>query len=446
MASSSLRRHFAVQATLRAIVLLATMLTLSLVILQTPWVITPLVLGLACIGLVIEFVLFVQRTNREVARFFDSIRHGDFTHRIDPSLRGARFQELAESMRSVVDRLQQMRRVGEEDRLRLQAIVEHVPVPMFSVVSQDRVVLHNHAARRLFAASPVTTLEDLDRFGPELGVAVREQMPGQSRVVRLALAEGGVQRMTMSLTEIVVGQVRQRLVTLQNISDVLAASELEAWQQMAQVLAHEIMNSLTPVASLAGTAQTLLATGGEEDLTRARSAVDTVARRADTLMAFVQGYRQFTRLPAPVLSTLDAGRLLRDIALLVAEDVERAGIKLRIDTPAVGPQLRADRGQLEQVVINLVRNAVDALSETTAPQIHLSASIGREGRAKIDVSDNGPGIPPELRERVFVPYYTTREQGTGVGLALTRQVMLAHGGTVDIADAALGGAQVTLRF
>ncbi|MEO0422540.1 MAG: ATP-binding protein [Pseudomonadota bacterium] len=444
----SLRRHFAVQATLRAVLLLLVMLALSWVVFRTRFVITPLVLGLLCVALVTEFVVFVQRTNREVARFFDSIRHGDFSHRIDPSLRGARFAELGQSMREVVTRLQQLRHAGEEDRLRLQAIVEHVPVPMFSVVGAQKVVLHNHAARRLFATHAVTTVADLQAFGAELAVAVREQAPGQSCVVRLTLADGVTQRMTLSLTEIVVGQVGQRLVTLQNISDALAASELEAWQQMGQVLAHEIMNSLTPVASLAGTAQTLLAAGTEEEnLTRARDAVDTVARRADSLMGFVQGYRQFTRLPAPVRTEVELGALFADVASLLEVELNRAKATFTSKAPSAGVRLQADRAQLEQVLINLVRNALDALGETPEATIRLSASLSREGRVNIEVADNGPGVPEALRERVFVPYYTTRAQGTGVGLALTRQVMLAHGGAVDIGQAAdLGGARVTLRF
>ncbi|MEM9387002.1 MAG: ATP-binding protein [Pseudomonadota bacterium] len=445
----SLRRHFAVQATLRAVLLLLVMLALSWVVFRTPFVITPLVLGLLCIALVTEFVVFVQRTNREVARFFDSIRHGDFSHRIDPSLRGARFAELGHSMREVVTGLQQLRHAGEEDRLRLQAIVEHVPVPMFSVIGAHKVVLHNHAARRLFAAHSVTTVDDLNAFGAELAVAVRDQHPGESGVVRLTLADGVTQRMTLSLTEIVVGQVGQRLVTLQNISDALAASELEAWQQMGQVLAHEIMNSLTPVASLAGTAQALLAAGTEEeeDLTRARDAVDTVARRAESLMGFVQGYRQFTRLPAPVRAAVELRAMFADIAALLEEELAQAKASLTLRAPSAGVRVQADRAQLEQVLINLVRNALDALGETPEAKIRLSASLSREGRVNIEVADNGPGVPEDLRERVFVPYYTTRAQGTGVGLALTRQVMLAHGGAVDIGKAAdFGGARVTLRF
>ncbi|MEM1263934.1 MAG: ATP-binding protein [Pseudomonadota bacterium] len=442
----SLGRQFGVQSTLRAIALVSVMLLLSFLVFRTSLVITPLVTGVIGIALVVEFVFFVRRTNREVARFFDSIRHADFSHRVDPSLQGAGFQDLARSMRDVVERLQRMRRSGEDERLRLRALVEHVPIPMFSVVGFERVVLHNHAARRFFAAKPVTTVEDLERFGPELATAVRDQLPGQSSLVRLYDGDNLTERMTLSLTEIQVGQEHQRLVTLQSISDALAASELEAWQQMAQVLAHEIMNSLTPVASLAETANTLLASDTPAERQQARDAIATVAERASSLMSFVQGYRRFSRLPAPQLESIDVGSMLSAMAAFVAVDLEQAGIDVAIDTPAAGLELQADRQQLEQLLINLLRNAIDALATVDAPAIQLRARLGRHGRPIIEVADNGPGIDAQLRERVFVPYFSTRKGGSGVGLSLTRQVMHAHEGSVSVGESEAGGALVTLRF
>ncbi|MEM8984466.1 MAG: ATP-binding protein [Pseudomonadota bacterium] len=443
---ASLGRQFGVQSTLRALLLVGVMLLLSFLVFRTSLVVTPIVTGAVAVVLLVEFMFFVRRTNREVARFFDSIRHADFSHRVDPALRGAGFQDLARSMRDVVERLQRMRRSGESERLRLRALIEHVPIPMFSVVDEDRVVLHNHAARRFFAAAPVTTTKDLDRFGPDLTTAIREQTPGQSTLVRLADGNDVAQRMTLSLTEITVGQEHQRLVTLQNISDELAASELEAWQQMAQILAHEIMNSLTPVASLAETANALLATDSPADRQQARDAIATVAERASSLMSFVQGYRRFTRLPEPHFEPIDIPAMLNAMVALVAVERDKAGIAISVDAPPAGLTLHADRQQLEQVLINLVRNAIDALAAAPAPRIHLRARLARDGRPLIEVADNGPGIPLENRDRVFVPYFSTRRGGSGVGLSLTRQVMIAHGGSASIGESDDGGALVTLRF
>lgn len=441
-----LGRQFGVQAGLRAVLLAGGMLTLAYVVFRTEFVVTPVVLVAVCAGLLVELLSFVRRTNREVTRFFDSIRHADFSHRLDPGLRGVGFQELAASMSAVVERLQGMRRAGEEERQRLRALVEHVPVPMFGVIGRERIVLHNHAARRFFGAVPVTTIDDLERFGPDLVTAVRQSAPGRSVLVRLAMDDGSSARMTMSLTEIVVGREHQRLVTLQNITDELAASELEAWQQMAQVLAHEIMNSLTPVASLADTARSLLENADPASQQQAHDAIATVAQRADALMGFVQGYRRFSRLPAPQPEVIDARQLLSAMADLVRAEAEQAGVVIDVRIETTGLSLRADRQQLEQVVINLLRNALAAVADVDDPTIRLVARLGRSGRPVIEVHDNGDGIPDALRDRVFVPYYSTREGGSGVGLALTRQVMAAHGGTASVSETALGGARIMLQF
>ncbi|MEL7023961.1 MAG: ATP-binding protein [Pseudomonadota bacterium] len=444
--SISLGHRFTVQATGRAVALLGAMILLAYLLFETSFIITPTVVALLCIALLVEFVFFVQRTNREVSRFFDSIRHADFSHRVDPKLKGAGFEELARSMREITERLQILRNAGESEKLQSRSIVEHVPVPMFSVIASERVVLHNHAARRLFGTRPAASVEDLARISPGLVKAIREQIPGQSTLINIPSEDSDVHKMTLSLTEIVVGNEHQRLITLQNIGDALAASELEAWQQMAQVLAHEIMNSLTPVASLANTARTLLDDESGNSQTQAREAISTVAQRADSLMGFVQGYRRFTRLPAPKMDTLSVSELLSDMELLVSAEVLAAGISLTAQTPANDLQLRGDRQQLEQVLINLVRNAMDALASIDQPEIRLIGRRNRRGRVVIEVQDNGDGIPESMRDRVFVPYFSTRTGGSGVGLALTRQVMIAHGGSVTITDAEPQGTRIGMVF
>ncbi|MEM6638358.1 MAG: ATP-binding protein [Pseudomonadota bacterium] len=442
----NLGRQFGVQALMRALLLVGAIVTLSFVLFRTEFILTPIVVTALCVGLLIEFVFFVQRTNREVTRFFDSIRYADFSHRIDPALHGAGFEDMARSMRDVVSRLQDLRRTGEEDRLQLRAIVDHVPVPMFGLVDRERIVLHNHAARRFFAAYPVHTVDDLERYGREFTQAVRQQSPGERRVISLSSDGATTLRMMLSLTEIVVGQTHQRLVTLQNISDELAASELEAWQQMAQVLAHEIMNSLTPVSSLADTARTLLSSGDHDDRNKAQDAINTVAQRADALMDFVQSYRQFSRLPEPQKAAVDLEPLFGHAVAFTADDMRAAGIETFQSVTPASLQVHADRNQLEQVLINLLRNARSALRDTAQPQIRMVARTNSNGRTVIEVSDNGPGIREADRERVFVPYFSTTPGGSGVGLALTRQVMLGHGGTASVGASDTGGARVTLVF
>jgi len=235
-------------------------------------------------------------------------------------------------------------------------------------------------------------------------------------------------------------------VALQNISSDLDASELEAWEQMARVLAHEIMNSLTPVASLAGTASDLLASDGPGEREKAREAIGTVAERADSLMEFVQAYRSFSRLPAPSIQTVSARSLLERVQRLMAAEIEARDVQWLVDIEPSNLDIDVDPDQLELVLINLLRNALHAVAACDTPSIEMTVRLDRQGALRIEVADNGPGVPQARRDRIFVPYFSTRRGGSGIGLALSRQVMSAHGGSITVRDNAPTGARFRLQF
>ena len=237
--------------------------------------------------------------------------------------------------------------------------------------------------------------------------------------------------------------------------------QLEAWQDLVRVLTHEIMNSITPVSSLAKTASDMVndvsirMAGRAElvaELTDVKAAVDTVARRSDGLMAFVESYQRLMRLPEPVLIQFPVTELFEDVARVAAVDWPAAGISLQHSVDPAALSIRADRRLLEQVLINLLQNAEHALHGRPRGVVTLKARLNRRGQVTIEVTDNGPGVTEEVAARMFVPFYTTRRSGSGVGLALSRQIMNAHGGTIsfsNVADPQSGqptGARFTLAF
>ena len=278
--------------------------------------------------------------------------------------------------------------------------------------------------------------------------------PGERRLA-VFRTESAEQRFTLSATEIAIAGRIERLVSLQNIQNELDGVQLEAWQDLVRVLTHEIMNSITPVASLAKTAADLVddASGKLADypdavaeLDDVRSAVTTVARRSDGLMHFVQGYRQLTRLPPPARQRIVVADMFNDVLQLTETDhsAGQAICQARVEPQSLS--LDADPEMLEQVLLNLLRNARQALTGTSNPEILLQARLNRDGHICLVVSDNGPGIDPEIASKIFVPFFTTKRDGSGVGLALTRQIMLAHGGTVVLGRSESGGAKFTLTF
>ena len=242
---------------------------------------------------------------------------------------------------------------------------------------------------------------------------------------------------------------------MQDIQSELDVAQLQAWQDLVRVLTHEIMNSITPVSSLAKTSTGLVedvikkAKGQDElvsELMDVRDAVDTVARRSDSLMHFVQSYRRLTRLPPPKKVPLSIHKIFEDAVRVATVDWQNNGIIIEQEIATKKLEVSADPEMLEQTLINLLKNAEQALEKTKDAKVTLMAKINKRGHIVIEIADNGPGISDEVASKIFVPFYTTKRDGSGVGLALTRQVMIAHGGSVNLAKTSGGGATFILTF
>jgi len=242
---------------------------------------------------------------------------------------------------------------------------------------------------------------------------------------------------------------------LQDIQSELNMTQAEAWQDLVRVLTHEIMNSITPVSSLARTASDLVNdvtlkldddSPIAEDLADIHSAVETVARRSDGLMQFVHAYRQLTRLTPPEKKKIPITVLFDSVSRLAMADWPTDSADLRTSITPQGLEVLADRDLLEPVLLNLLRNAWQASVVTKQAEITLSGRLNRRGHVVIEISDNGPGVPVDIARKIFVPFFTTKEDGSGVGLALTRQVMIAHGGFVTLDCSEDGGAKFSLIF
>jgi two-component system nitrogen regulation sensor histidine kinase NtrY len=413
---------------------------------------TALVLGLLAL-LVYEVFRFVSRTNHEVSRFLDAARYADFGQRFDFGSLGAGFEELGHTFTHILERLRTQRSDQEAELRHLKALLEHVPVPLISLHSDGHVSLWNNPARRLFGSGQLTQVEDLAAYGAEFAQRVAAAQPGE-RQLAIFSVDGMERRLTIAASQIIMRGETERLISLQDIQSELDGTQLEAWQDLVRVLTHEIMNSITPVASLAKTTVDLVddAAGKVTDhpdvvseLADVKDAVETVARRSDSLMSFVTSYRRLTQLPPPDKSDFEVAALLEAVRQLAAGGDTR-GSALSVAVTPPGLALCADRGMLEQVLLNLLRNSEQALEGSDAGEIRLTARLNRRGNVCIDVDDNGPGIPADLKRRIFVPFFTTKRDGSGVGLALSRQVMIAHGGSISVTDLEPRGTRFTLTF
>lgn len=438
----------------RLIVIMAALLLLTYLITTPGYYAATLLAFLVVVTLTVEVIRFVSKTNSEVSRFLEAARYADFSQRFNLHGLGAGFGELGDTFTDILQRFQSVRAGQEEELRHLKALVEHVPVPLLSLHGDGAITIWNNAARRLFGSSHVTRLSDLSQFGENFGSGLQGISPGKRHLTTFRI-DGTEQQLAVAATQIIIGGRAEKLVSLQDIQSELDLAQLQAWQDLVRVLTHEIMNSITPVASLAKTAVDLVddaagkVTGNPEvveELKDVKDAVNTVARRSDSLMQFVSSYRRLTRLPPPEKALIRLDSLFKDVCSLAVQGWEEKGLKLVSSIEPSELDFTADRDMIEQVLINMIQNAEQALSSTEGGTVWLSARLNRRGRVVIEMADNGPGIPADIARKIFVPFFTTKREGSGVGLALTRQVMIAHGGSVSLDEREGGGAKFTLTF
>ena len=388
---------------------------------------------------------FIRRTNFQVARFIESVRFEDYSQRFsDPS--GGGFDVLGDTLDAALKSLQARHVQASGEARYLSAIVDDSPSALLSVDEDGRIELLNKAARQLFARQPLTRREDLVALGAEMAAAA-DLPPGTRKITRLMI-DGIPHRAIFASAQVARLDGGVTILSVLPVQSELGALEVAAQADLVRVLTHEIMNSLTPVTSLARTSAEMVASAEEQgaDLGDVRVATETVARRAEGILRFVESYREFAQTPEvrrrSFLALPWAEELLR-LALTNADE-RHAGAALEVLPETL--KISADPELLAQALLNLLRNAFRVTADVADPVVVLAITRQPGSRFRIEVRDNGPGIPAERREDVFLPFYTTHKGGSGVGLSFARQVALAHGGSISAGDSPEGGASIALMI
>ncbi|MCK5149283.1 ATP-binding protein [bacterium] len=444
------RLAFRQAALLRLTLLAGTVFFVAYLIFETNLYTVTMVACISIITQIAGLMRYVEQSNRSLIRFLEAIKYDDFSQSFSGMALGSSFDDLKTAFNDVLYKFQQTRAEKEEHFRYLQIVVEHIGTGLLVFQSDGNVELINNAAKRLLRLPYLKNINELRPFSSNLVNTLLEAKSGDKALIKVQ-DHGEWLQLSINATEFVMRDTLFTLASIQNIQSELEEKEMEAWQNLIRVLTHEIMNSVTPISSLASTVAELLEDESlppdpDHSFEDIRSAVKTIERRSDGLIYFVESYRKLTHLPKPNFKIFPITELFDQIDHLMTPqlDTEDIDFEMRIEPRTL--ELTADSQLIEQVLINLILNAKQALKEKRPRRIVLTSRIDTRGRVIIQISDNGPGILPEVQERIFIPFFTTKPTGSGIGLSLSRQIMRLHRGSIAVSSEPGKNTVFTLRF
>ena len=377
---------------------------------------------------------YVTKVNRKLIYFLESVRYSDFTinFRADNTM-GPTFRELNQQFNEVLQAFRQARAEKEASLQYLNTIVQHIGTGLITFDGTGQVNIINSAALRMLGIYRLHQLSELEDKHPRL----YELLSNLNSGVRELYRTPSDQPLALQGAAIQMHGKWVRIVVLQNIQTELQQQEVESWQNLTRVLRHEIMNSMTPIVSLVGTMRLIVnediekSTTNQEAVSDLKEALQTLEKRSKGMMQFVNAYRDFTTLPKPNFASLTVTELLHDVMQLLHTDLTAAGVLWQINVKPETLSIKADSAQIQQVLINLIKNASESFSQPVSRMISINAYI-TDGVTVIEVEDNGDGIEPEAIDNIFIPFYTTKKTGSGIGLSLSRQILQQHGGQLNV--------------
>ena len=446
-------KRFYINCIVRVLLLSVTICLLAYLLFMTEFIAVAIFVSLAAAGQVVALIRYVTVANRELARFLHAVKYCDFSQSFSNNLKGAKFEELYASLSEVIKEFQRAKLEKEEHFRFLQTIIDHVGIGLIAFNQQGEVELVNNAAKKLLKIARLENIHDLAPLSPKLAAKLAELTPGAKDLVKLKQDDNLLQ-LSIYATGFVMREQKLMLVAMQDIQSALEEEEMKSWQNLIRVLTHEIINSITPIASLASTAHGLLKDERECELPQSlnetiddvRNAVNTIEKRSKGLLTFIENYRKLTRIPKPDFKIVPVKDLFERVEHLMKDQLEAHAIKFSIQIDPLSLELTADPALIEQVLINLCKNAVEALNGIDHPKIKLKAGTDGLGNPVIKVVDNGRGIPEAVTERVFIPFFTTKPQGSGIGLSLSRQIIRLHKGTIGVTSTPNEKTEFKVRF
>ncbi len=448
-------KRFRLQVVLRVILIVITILLIFLLHQETAYAVSTLILSLLLIVEVISLIRYTEQTNQKLRRFFESIRHADFTSTFTENELGKSFEGLNNEFNQVIEAFNKNKTEKEEHFNYLLTVIQHVSIGIIVYKTNGDVDVYNNSVKRLLQVKHLRKIEHLKAVSTELPEVLLSMKAGDKNLVKL-FVEDEMLQISINATAFRMRGEEYMLASFQDIHPELEQKEIESWQKLIRVLTHEIMNSITPISSLASTVNGMLDEYTKsnpklneeenEGLESIVHAISTIESRSKGLLSFVELYRNLTRIPKPNFRHFTINTLFERALELMNPKFEALGIECKLRIYPQDLKILADPDLVDQVLINLLLNAMDALKDTEKPRITIVASVNLNNRTMIEIADNGKGIPQDILDKIFMPFFTSKKTGSGIGLSLSRQIMQMHKGSISVRSKKGEGAIFTMIF
>ncbi|MEN2281531.1 ATP-binding protein [Algoriphagus sp. SE2] len=401
---------------------------------------------------IIFFLKYSESSFKKVRVFLDNIKQDKYSQLYPVKFDGTETDDLHIEFNAILAKLKEDQAEKEAQYQYFRSVFKHLSIGLITFGEGGEIQIINTSAKRILDVEELKNIAEIEGINKELHLAINNLRTGGSELIKIAHPDG-IMQLSVYVIELLMRGEKFKLVSLQNIQSELEEKEMEAWQNLVKILTHEIMNSIAPISSLAGTIKDEIESKmedvsqvGPSDMEDYLMGISTIEKRSQGLINFVSDFRSLAHIPTPKFSSIGIRNLFDQLEVLLANQLETKEISLRKELNPPELILFGDQTQIEQVLINLAQNAIHAVEDSEIKVITFRAFIDEAGKIILEVSDTGKGIEEEALSKIFIPFFTTKKKGSGIGLSLSKQIMRRHKGNIQVRSAIGEGTTFKLIF
>ncbi len=446
-------KNFRLGLILRTIVLVIAIFFALYSSYQNEWYVTTFVSIIISLSLLIEIIRYAERYKRSLSDFLISIKSRDFVSSANVS--SGNKNALQDAYKIILNEFKNIRIDKEIHYHYLKTLIEHIKTALISFDNKGNIDFINKTACDLLNITDKQNINQIEKIDVNLFKLIKRIKSGENELIKVKMNDE-LQHLSIYASELKILEKNIKLISIQNIKEELEYQELESWQKLIRVLTHEIMNSVTPISSLSSAINETLEESlenknalsklSDDDFNDMVSSLKTIENRSKGLLKFVSSYKQLTRIPRPDFKEVNLNELINHCKNLLKQKFSEHTISFNLITTNEKNLCFADYEQIEQVIINILINAIDAVKNVNNPEINIEILKSSSYKNKLVISDNGKGIDPDELDKIFIPFYTTKKEGSGIGLSLSRQIIRLHKGTIHVNSKLGEGTQFILEF